>query len=67
MKEQSDVFRLHSICYGCKREFAVYEGTQAYDRVKRNKHGIHYCEDCKNKIELEARLELGRRLLNGKD
>ncbi len=68
MQEQSDgIFRLHCTCYSCRREFYVTEGTQDYDRVKRNSKGMHLCEDCKNRIELEARLQLGRRLLTGRD
>ncbi|MGG3281113.1 hypothetical protein [Paenibacillus solani] len=68
MQEHIDgFFRLHCICYSCRREFYVIEGTQAYDRVKRNSTGMHCCEDCKNKIELEARLQFGRRLLTGRD
>ncbi|WP_339264820.1 hypothetical protein NYE54_17290 [Paenibacillus sp. FSL K6-1330] len=68
MQEEIDgVFRFRSTCNSCRREFYVIEGTQAYDRVKRNSKGMHYCEDCKNRIELEARLQLGRRLLTGRD
>jgi hypothetical protein len=68
MQEQIDgFFRFHSICSSCRREFYVIEGTQAYDHVKRNLKGIHCCEDCKTRIELEARLQLGRRLLTGRD
>ena len=59
-------YRLHSTCYNCKREFDVIEGTQAYTQVKRNRKGMHCCEDCKQRIELEARLQLGRGLLTGK-
>lgn len=67
MQEQNDGFRYRSTCYSCKRAFDVFEGTQAYDRVKRNSKRMYYCEDCKKMIELEARLQLGRRLLTGKD
>lgn len=67
MKDQPNGFRYHSTCYICKRVFDVFEGTQAYDRVKKNRKGMHCCEDCKVRIELEARLRLGRRLLTGKD
>lgn len=67
MQEQSNGFRVQLICYGCKRAFIAFEGTSAYDRAKRNKNGMYYCEDCKNRIELEARLQLGRRLLTGRD
>ncbi|TLS51718.1 hypothetical protein FE782_13660 [Paenibacillus antri] len=62
-----DGFRLRSICYICKKEFVVFEGTAAYDRVKRNAKGMHCCEECKFMIELEARVQFGRRLLTGKD
>jgi uncharacterized protein YlaI len=66
VQEQIDgLFCFRATCYSCKRAFDVIEGTQAYDRVKRNLKGIHCCEDCKNRIELEARLSLGRRLLRG--
>lgn len=68
MLEQIDgFFRIRTTCYHCRREFYVIEGTQVYDRVKRNFNGMHCCEDCKNRIELEARLQLGRRLLTGRD
>jgi len=67
VEDQFRGFRLHSTCYSCRRTFDVLEGTQAYDRVKRNRKGIHCCEDCKHRIELEARLQFGRRLLTGKD
>ncbi|OXS56686.1 hypothetical protein B1A99_20460 [Cohnella sp. CIP 111063] len=67
MQEQIDgLFCFRTTCYSCKRTFYVTEGTQAYDQMKRNRKGLHCCEDCKNRIELEARLELGRRLLYGK-
>lgn len=67
MQEQIDgVFRFRTTCYCCKRTFYAIEGTQAYDHLKRNRKGLHCCEECKNRIELEARLELGRRLLYGK-
>ncbi|CAG7648351.1 hypothetical protein PAESOLCIP111_05580 [Paenibacillus solanacearum] len=58
---------MHSSCYICKKAFYVLEGTQAYGHVKRNMKGMHCCEDCKFMIELEARLQFGRRLLTGKD
>jgi len=68
MQGQIDgLFRFRSTCYSCRRAFDVIEGTQAYDRVKRNFKGMHCCEDCKNRIELEARLRLGRQMLTGKD
>ncbi|OZB95438.1 hypothetical protein CJP46_17425 [Paenibacillus sp. XY044] len=67
MQDQSTGFRFQLNCYSCKKAFEVFEGTQAYDRAKRNRKGMYYCEDCKNRIELEARLELGRRLLTGRD
>lgn len=68
MQEQIDgFFCFHSTCYSCRRTFYVMEGTQAYDRMKRNINALHCCEDCKNRIELEARLQLGRRLLTGRD
>ncbi|RKN74901.1 hypothetical protein D7M11_26865 [Paenibacillus ginsengarvi] len=67
MQGQFNGFRFHSTCYICKRTFEVFEGTQAYDQVKRNFKGMHCCEDCKHRIELEARLQFGRRLLTGKD
>lgn len=59
-------FRMHSTCYSCKNAFCAYEGTKAYDLVKRNSNGMHLCEDCKSMIELEARLQFGRRLLAGR-
>ncbi|GIP36511.1 hypothetical protein [Paenibacillus sp. J2TS4] len=67
MENDFSEYRLRTICYLCKKEFAVVGGTAAYDRVKRNKKGMHCCEDCKQKIELEARLQFGRRVLTGKD
>ncbi|RED40037.1 hypothetical protein C7820_1181 [Paenibacillus sp. VMFN-D1] len=67
MQDQSNKFRWQLICYSCKRSFDVFEGTPAYERAKRNRNGMYYCEDCKSRIELEARLQLGRRLLTGKD
>lgn len=67
MHDQPNGFRLHSTCFICKRAFEVFEGTKAYDSVKRNRKGMHCCEDCKSMIELEARLQFGRRLLTGKD
>jgi len=63
VQSYSDGFRFHATCYICKNEFVVFEGTQAYDNVKRNRQGMHCCEDCKYRIELEARLQFGRRLL----
>ncbi|ULL15147.1 hypothetical protein DVH26_12290 [Paenibacillus sp. H1-7] len=67
VQDFSNGFRLHSTCYSCKKAFNAFEGTQAYDNLKRNFKGMHYCEDCKSRIELEARLQFGRRLLTGKD
>lgn len=63
MEEQFDRFHYQVACYICRRVFDVIEGTQAYDLVKRNRKGMHCCEDCKQRIELEARLQFGRRLL----
>ena len=60
------IFRFQAICYSCRREFYVNEGTKAYDNVKQNLHGLHCCEDCKARIELEARLSLGRKWLGDK-
>lgn len=67
MEEPFNGFRLHATCYICKRQFDVFEGTQAYDQVKRNRKGMHCCEDCKHRIELEAKLQFGKRLLSGGD
>ncbi|MCM3631610.1 hypothetical protein M3194_30400 [Paenibacillus glycanilyticus] len=37
VQNQPNGFRLYSTCYICKREFGVFEITQVYDRVKRNR------------------------------
>lgn len=63
LEDQFNGFRYDVTCYCCRRVFDVFEGTQAYDRVKRNRKGMHCCEDCKQRIELEARLQFGKRLL----
>lgn len=60
-------FHMEAQCYLCKKKFSSMEGTDAYQRIKVNKKGLHCCESCKEKIELEARLQLGRRLLYGRD
>ncbi|MDF2713559.1 MAG: hypothetical protein K0R28_484 [Paenibacillus sp.] len=67
MPDHSTDIRLRSTCYICREAFDVLEGTQAYDRVKRNLKGMHCCENCKERIELEARIQFGRRLLTGID
>mgnify|MGYP001165761158 CR=1 FL=1 len=64
MSGDLDKFQLQAICYICKKKFAVDEDEAAFQRLKRNAKAMHCCEDCKHRIELEARLQLGRRLLN---
>nr|WP_248927780.1 hypothetical protein [Paenibacillus hamazuiensis] len=61
------MFSYEATCYLCKKPFKVWEGSDAYRRVKMNRKGMHCCENCKLKIELEARLRFGRLLLYGND
>ncbi|GIN37115.1 MULTISPECIES: DUF2197 domain-containing protein [Heyndrickxia] len=41
-------------CFSCKKEFKVYEGTNAYKRFKINRKSKYCCDDCSHKIRLEA-------------
>ncbi|MBW7458206.1 DUF2197 domain-containing protein [Paenibacillus sepulcri] len=50
-------------CYLCKKKFKAMAGTKIFKQVKQNRKGMHCCEECKWKVELEARLNFGRRLL----
>ena len=42
------------ICYSCKKEFRVIEGTMKYKQFKENRKGKFCCEDCSHKIRLDA-------------
>ncbi|MGE8207340.1 DUF2197 domain-containing protein [Heyndrickxia sp. NPDC080065] len=42
------------ICLCCKQVFRVYEGTEKYNKFKKNRNGKYCCDDCSHKIKIEA-------------
>ncbi|MEF3306202.1 DUF2197 domain-containing protein [Paenibacillus sp. GYB003] len=54
------VFSLEIKCYSCKKVFRVDEGTEEYKQYKKNRNGLYCCEECNEKIRLEAILDFFR-------
>ena len=44
-----------SVCMCCKKNFKIIEGSLKYQKYKKNMNGRFSCEDCDQKIYLEAR------------
>ncbi|GLC89290.1 hypothetical protein LYSBPC_24170 [Lysinibacillus piscis] len=49
-------------CFCCKQEFKILEGTLKFQEYKRNRDGKYSCDDCNQKIEMEARKALFQKL-----
>lgn len=42
------------MCICCKQIFRVYEGTEKYNRYKKDRNAKFCCEECNHNIRLEA-------------
>ncbi|GAK41793.1 DUF2197 domain-containing protein [Paenibacillus urinalis] len=49
-------------CYNCKNTFRVYEGSQKYKQAKERKDKFFCCEDCADKIRIEAIMNFMREM-----
>ena len=48
------MFYYDVICFCCKKEFRVYEGSNEYKLFKENKNYYYCCVQCHGNIRLEA-------------
>jgi uncharacterized protein YlaI len=54
------MFYYDVLCYNCKKTFRVYEGSLKYKQAKERKDKLFCCEDCADKIRIEAILNFMR-------
>nr|WP_218099926.1 DUF2197 domain-containing protein [Paenibacillus allorhizosphaerae] len=48
------MFSYEAICFVCQKVFKAEEGSQKYKQLKEDRKGMHYCEQCNDKIRLQA-------------
>lgn len=56
------MFYYEVLCYNCKKTFNVYEGSLKYKQAKEKSVKFFCCEDCAEKIRIEAILSLMQRI-----
>lgn len=56
------MFYYDVLCYICKKTFRVYEGSLKYKQAKERKVKFFCCEDCADKIRIEAILNFMREI-----
>jgi len=42
------------ICFCCKKEFRLFEGSKEYKQFKEDKNYLYCCVECHGNIRLEA-------------
>jgi len=48
------MFYFEVLCYSCKKTFRAYEGSLKYKQAKEKKVKYFCCEECADKIRIEA-------------
>lgn len=55
------MFYYDVLCFSCKKTFRAYEGSLKYKQAKERKVKYFCCEDCADKIRIEAILNFFRK------
>ncbi len=56
------MFYYDVLCFSCKKTFRAYEGSLKYKQAKESKVKYFCCEECADKIRIEAILSFMNRI-----
>ncbi|RXZ79192.1 DUF2197 domain-containing protein [Paenibacillaceae bacterium] len=56
------MFYYEVLCFSCKKTFKAYEGSLKYKQAKERKVKYFCCEECADKIRIEAILSFMNRI-----